>query len=80
MCEWGLDAPWTWGDSMAQVIAPVATSHATPVLTPDAMYARESVTVSQSWRMSEDHTGNWGSTQRIIAESAAIPAEYSGRP
>jgi hypothetical protein len=38
------------------------------------------ITLWQSWRMSEDHTGNWGSTQRIITESAAIPAEYSGRP
>jgi hypothetical protein len=30
--------------------------------------------------MSEDHTGNWGSTQRIIMESAAIPADNTGRP
>lgn len=30
--------------------------------------------------MSEDHTGNWGSTQRIIQESALIPSQFSGRP
>ena len=51
MCEWGLDAPWVWGDSVAQ-----------------------------SWRMAEDHTGNWFSTKKIIAASAAIPAENTGRP
>ena len=36
--------------------------------------------LAQSWRMAGDHTGVWASTKKIIAASAAIPAEYSGRP
>jgi len=36
--------------------------------------------IAQSWRMSGDHTGVWSSTKSIIAQSAAIPAEYSGKP
>merc|ERR1719262_2068129 len=51
MCEWGKDAPWKWGDALAQ-----------------------------SWRMGGDHTGRWDSTKDIIRQSAAIPAENTGRP
>ena len=51
MCEWGKDAPWTWGGKIAQ-----------------------------SWRMSGDHTGVWESTKSIVAASAAIPAEHTGKP
>mmetsp|Transcript_39657 Transcript_39657/g.123579 ORF Transcript_39657/g.123579 Transcript_39657/m.123579 type:complete len:522 (+) Transcript_39657:61-1626(+) len=36
--------------------------------------------VAQSWRMSQDHTGNWQSTKDIVRLSAAIPAANSGRP
>ena len=35
---------------------------------------------AQSWRMSGDHTGTWSSTKNQIASSAAIPAEYTGKP
>ena len=36
--------------------------------------------IAQSWRMSGDHTGKWDSTKDIIRQSAAIPAEFTGRP
>jgi alpha-galactosidase len=36
--------------------------------------------IAQSWRMHGDHTGNWQSTKNIIAASAAVPAEKTGRP
>merc|ERR1712072_129656 len=36
--------------------------------------------IAQSWRMSGDHTGRWDSTKDIIRQSAAIPAENTGRP
>ena len=36
--------------------------------------------VAQTWRMAGDHTGVWSSTKSTIAASAAIPAQYSGRP
>jgi alpha-galactosidase len=36
--------------------------------------------IAQSWRMSGDHTGVWSSTKQQIRESAAIPANYTGRP
>lgn len=36
--------------------------------------------VAQSWRMSGDHTGNWFSTKSGIAQSAAIPPQYTGVP
>jgi len=34
---------------------------------------------AQSWRATGDHTGTWSSTKQIIAESAKIPAEYTGK-
>ena len=36
--------------------------------------------IAQSWRATEDHTGVWESTKKIIGMSAAIPAEHTGRP
>ena len=36
--------------------------------------------IAQAWRMAGDHTGNWDSTKTVIRQSAAIPAENSGRP
>merc|ERR1719262_812132 len=36
--------------------------------------------VAQSWRATGDHTPVWSSTKQIIAASAAIPAQYTGRP
>lgn len=36
--------------------------------------------LAQSWRMAGDHTGVWSSTKSVVASSAAIPANYSGRP
>jgi hypothetical protein len=36
--------------------------------------------IAQSWRATEDHTGVWSSTKKIIGLSAAIPAAHSGRP
>lgn len=36
--------------------------------------------IAQSWRMSGDHIGTWASTKDIVRQSAAIPAENSGRP
>ncbi len=36
--------------------------------------------IAQSWRATGDHTGVWTSTKQIISESAAIPAEHTGRP
>ena len=35
--------------------------------------------LAQSWRATGDHTGTWSSTKKIIAESAAIPKEYTGK-
>lgn len=34
----------------------------------------------QSWRMAGDHTATWDSTKSTIAASAAIPAQFTGRP
>eukprot|EP01059_Diplonema_ambulator_P000514 TRINITY_DN1041_c1_g1_i1.p1 TRINITY_DN1041_c1_g1~~TRINITY_DN1041_c1_g1_i1.p1 ORF type:complete len:421 (+),score=144.21 TRINITY_DN1041_c1_g1_i1:39-1265(+) len=36
--------------------------------------------IAQSWRMAGDHTGVWASTKQVVQESAAIPAEYTGKP
>ena len=36
--------------------------------------------IAQSWREAGDHTGVWSSTKSVIQSSAAIPAEFSGRP
>ena len=36
--------------------------------------------IAQSWRMHGDHVGTWESTAEVIAASAAIPRQYSGRP
>ncbi len=36
--------------------------------------------VAQSWRIAGDHTGVWDSTKSVIRSSAAVPAQYSGRP
>ena len=36
--------------------------------------------IAQSWRMHGDHVGTWESTAEVIAASAAIPSQYSGRP
>lgn len=36
--------------------------------------------VAQSWRMAGDHTGIWSSTKQQVANTAAIPAEYTGQP
>ena len=36
--------------------------------------------LAQAWRIAGDHTGVWSSTKSVIRSSAAIPAEYSGRP
>lgn len=33
----------------------------------------------QSWRMAGDHTGVWSSTKSVVAASAAIPVQYTGR-
>ena len=35
--------------------------------------------LAQSWRATGDHTCTWSSTKKIIAESAAIPKEYTGK-
>ena len=35
---------------------------------------------AQSWRMAGDHTPVWTSTKKQIQLSAAIPAEYTGKP
>lgn len=35
--------------------------------------------LAQSWRATGDHVGTWSSTKQIIAESAAIPKEYTGK-
>lgn len=36
--------------------------------------------VAQSWRMHGDHTAVWSDTKEVIRASAAIPAEFTGRP
>jgi len=36
--------------------------------------------IAQSWRATGDHVGTWASTKDIIRQSAAVPAEFSGRP
>lgn len=36
--------------------------------------------IAQSWRATGDHTPIWSSTRDIIRESAAIPAENTGKP
>ena len=36
--------------------------------------------IAQSWREAGDHTGVWSSTKSVIQSSAAIPAEFTGRP
>ena len=36
--------------------------------------------IAQSWRMAGDHTGIWSSTKSTVRASAAIPANFSGRP
>ena len=36
--------------------------------------------IAQSWREAGDHTGVWSSTKSVIQSSAAIPAQYTGRP
>jgi len=36
--------------------------------------------IAQSWRATGDHTPVWESTKQIIQQSAAIPAEYTGKP
>ena len=35
---------------------------------------------AQSWRMAGDHTPVWESTKKQIRLSAAIPAQYTGKP
>jgi hypothetical protein len=89
MCEWGKESPWQWGDSMAQVTRAAAqqtSATSAPHIVHDGhellayVYTNAFKLCFQSWRMSGDHTGNWDSTQSIIAQSAAIPPEYSGRP
>lgn len=36
--------------------------------------------IAQSWRMHGDHVGTWDSTADVIAASASIPRQYTGRP
>jgi hypothetical protein len=45
-----------------------------------ALFASWGDTVAQSWRMGGDHTGIWSSTKQVVQWTAAIPANYSGRP